>query len=178
VRIDRAVLFRLATSGRLERAVKAAPGGEAVAWRAASRYVAGRSRGEGLRCCAGLLERGHAVSIDLFGERVCDSAVADRATEDYLKLAAVLPPAPADAWLSVDLTHLAVDDDRSGATDRLHAIARDLPPGRRIQVGAEDAGRVPRSWTASSRSPDGGWQASSGPQFRRTCCARPPTPTR
>ena len=39
--VDRALLFRLATSERLEPAVKAAPGVEAQAWRAASRYVAG-----------------------------------------------------------------------------------------------------------------------------------------
>jgi hypothetical protein len=32
--VDRVVLFRLATSERLERAVKALPGGEAGAWRA------------------------------------------------------------------------------------------------------------------------------------------------
>lgn len=53
--VDRAVLFRLATSERLERAVKAVPGGEAFAWRAASRYVAGRSRAEALQTAAGLL---------------------------------------------------------------------------------------------------------------------------
>lgn len=44
VGVDRAVLFRLATNERLERTVKAMPGGNARAWRAASRYVAGRSR--------------------------------------------------------------------------------------------------------------------------------------
>ncbi len=38
---DRAILFRLATSARLESAVRAAPPGERLAWRAASRYVAG-----------------------------------------------------------------------------------------------------------------------------------------
>jgi hypothetical protein len=36
VELDRAVLFRLATSERLERAVKTVPLGEAAAWRAAS----------------------------------------------------------------------------------------------------------------------------------------------
>jgi len=46
VAVDHVVMFRLATSERLERAFKAVPGGDAQAWRAASRYVAGRSRGE------------------------------------------------------------------------------------------------------------------------------------
>ena len=46
--LGRSVLFGLATSERLERAVKRVPGGEPAAWRAASRYVAGRSRSDAL----------------------------------------------------------------------------------------------------------------------------------
>ena len=46
--LDRRVLFHLATSARLERTVKRLPGGEPGAWRAASRYVAGRSQSEAL----------------------------------------------------------------------------------------------------------------------------------
>lgn len=140
--VDRAVLFRLATSERLERVVKAMPGGEAAAWRGASRYVAGRTRSQVLETAATLLEQGHGVSIDLFGERVSESAAADQVLEDYTKLAGALPPPPADVWLSVDLTHLALDTDSSAAADRLATIARSLPEGRRVQVGAEDAART------------------------------------
>jgi hypothetical protein len=53
--LGRSVLFRLATSERLERAVKRVPGGDLAAWRAASRYVAGSSRSGALatsRCCS------------------------------------------------------------------------------------------------------------------------------
>ena len=57
-------------------------------------------------------------------------------------LAAALPAPAADAWLAVDLTHLALDVDPTGAADRLASIASVLPPGRRIQVGAEDAART------------------------------------
>jgi len=142
VAVDRAVLFRLATSERLERIVKAVPGGDAQAWRAASRYVAGRSRDEGLMATVDLLAQGHGVSVDLFGELARDQATADRVTEDYLALAAALPDPPADVWLSLDLSHLAIDTDPAGAADRLATIAAALPPGRRIQVGAEDAARI------------------------------------
>jgi proline dehydrogenase len=138
---DRAVLFRLATSERLELAVKSLPLGESTAWRAASRYVAGRSRSEALATATTLLQRGHAVSVDLFGEHVSDAAAADRVVEDYVELAGALPPPPADAWLSVDLTHLALDADAGAVADRLATIARALPAGRRVQVGAEDAAR-------------------------------------
>ena len=86
-----------------------------------------------------LLERGHGASVDLFGERVSDPAVADEVLEDYLALVAALPPPPADVWLSVDLSHLALSADPAAAADRLAAIANALPGGRRVQVGAEEA---------------------------------------
>ena len=140
--LDRAVLFRLATSERLERAARALPGGERLSWRAASRYVAGRGRTEALSVAGGLLTDGHGVSLDLFGELVTDVDAAVEVVEQYRWLAAALPPPPADAWLSVDLTHLALDVDPAGAADRLAAITSALPPGRRLQVGAEDARRT------------------------------------
>src|SRR5215218_3310959 len=109
--LGRSVVFRLATSARLERAVKRVRGGERAAWGAASRYVAGRSRSDALATVARLLERGHGVSVDLFGERVSDPAVAEQVLEDYLGLVAALPPPPADVWLSLDLSHLALSAD-------------------------------------------------------------------
>jgi proline dehydrogenase len=142
VSLDRAVLFQLATSERWERTIKTIPGGQAGAWRAASRYVAGRSPAEALDRAGGLLQGGHGISLDLFGELVRDPSAADRVVEDYLALAAALPAPPADAWLAVDLTHLALDVDPAGTVDRLAAIAAALPPGRRVQVGAEDAART------------------------------------
>jgi proline dehydrogenase len=142
VRLDRAVLSRLATSELLERAVKALPGGEAAAWRGASRYVAGRSQSQALATATTLLKQGHAVSVDLFGESVNDPAAGDRVLEDYVELASALPPSPSDAWLSVDLMHLALDTDSAAAAERLATIARLLPAGRRIQVGAQDAGHT------------------------------------
>ena len=88
---------------------------------------------------AGLVDRGHGASIDLFGERVSDPAVAGRAVADYLSLAAALPAPPADVWLSVDLSHLALGADPKGGADRLAAIAQALPAGRRVQIDAEEA---------------------------------------
>ena len=46
---------------------------------------------------------------------------------------------PSAAWLSLDLSHLAVQIDAAAAADRLETIAAALSPGRRIQIGAEDA---------------------------------------
>ena len=139
MRLGRTVLFRVATSERLERAVKRVPGGEPAAWRSASRYVASRSRGGALATVELLLERGHGVSVDVFGERVSDPVVADEVLEEYLGLIAALPPPSADVWLSVDLSHLALGAGAEAAAARLAAIAGALPAGRRVQVGAEEA---------------------------------------
>ena len=140
--LGRRALFALATSERFERTVRRAPGGEAAAWRAASRYVAGRSSADALVVAEPILAQGHGVSIDLFGERVRDALVADRVVAEYVELVAALPAPPADVWLSVDLTHLALSADVTAAADRLALIAGALPLGRRVQVGAEDAGQT------------------------------------
>ncbi|MEP6648792.1 MAG: proline dehydrogenase family protein [Lapillicoccus sp.] len=140
--VDRAMLFRLATNQQLERTVKTIPGGERATWRAASRYVAGRTRDEALTTARDVLALGHGVSVDLFGELVTDTATAERVVEDYEVLIAELPIQPADAWVSVDLTHLGLDVDPGAAAERLARIAGALPMGRRVQVGAEDAGRT------------------------------------
>jgi proline dehydrogenase len=142
VGLDRAVLFKLATSERFERTARALPGGEQAAWRAASRYVAGRNLEEALAVATARVASGHGVSVDLFGELFTDIDAATEVVEQYRSLAAALPPPPADTWLSVDLTHLALDVDPAGTADRLAAIAGSLPPGRRVQVGAEDARRT------------------------------------
>ncbi|TFV85724.1 proline dehydrogenase family protein [Blastococcus sp. CT_GayMR16] len=140
--VDRSVLFRLATSERFERAVRRLPATEARAWRAAHRYVAGRTRGEALAATSATLARGHGASVDFFGEQIDDPAVADGTVADYLALTADLPTPPADVWLSVDLSHLVLDTDPGGTADRLATLAAALPAGRRIQVGAEDAART------------------------------------
>jgi proline dehydrogenase len=143
--VDRAILFRLATSERLERAVRRTPSGERLAWRAASRYVAGSDATAAVQRARDLAGDGVAASLDLFGELVRDPAEADRVTAGYLALADQLSGQeglPDSIWLAVDLSHLALDTDPAGCADRLAAIAGRLPEGRRVQVGAEDHGRA------------------------------------
>ncbi len=140
----RAVLFRLATSSQLERAVRALPGGEQRAWRGASRYVAGNTLGDALAAVQRLARHGVQSSIDQFGELVQDAATADRVATDYLKLADQLTTLPETTWLSVDLSHLGLDIDPQRCVEHLAAIASALPAGRRIQVGAEDYNRTDR----------------------------------
>jgi proline dehydrogenase len=142
MRADRAILFKLATNERLEQLVKGFPGGEENAWRAASRYVAGRTRDEALLVAEAQVAKGHGISVDLFGELSTDPADAARVVDEYLELAELLPEPPADVWLSLDLSHLALDVDPAGAADLVARIVEALPPGRLLQIGAEDTART------------------------------------
>ena len=139
---DRAVLFRLATSTRLERAARAAPAAERLAWRAAARYVAGTAAADAARTARELHDRGAGASIDHYGELVQDTATAQQASAAYLELADLANTLPADTWLSVDLSHLGLDIDPAACADSLAAIAGRLSGGRRIPVGAEDLSRA------------------------------------
>jgi proline dehydrogenase len=138
VPLDRTILFHLVTSKRLERAVRAVPQGEALAWRQASRYVAGRTAADALRVVERLHRQGVAGTVDQFGEMVTDPGVTERATRDYLSLARRLAELPPRTWLAVDLTHLGLHRDPAACAGHLAAIAEALPEGRRVQVGAED----------------------------------------
>jgi proline dehydrogenase len=139
--IDRPLLFQLATSSRFEHAVRALPYGDRLAWHAASRYVSGRTARDALALALELHQRGIGVSIDQFGESVREGGVAEIVAADYVRLAEKLAELPDDTWLSIDLSHLGLDIDQRRCAEHLAAIARRLPPGRRIQVGAEDYAR-------------------------------------
>src|SRR2546425_10905904 len=65
-RVDRALLFRLATSDALERIVRRVPGGEARAWQAASRYVAGTTQERGSRLQSSW-RPGYRCRLGIFG---------------------------------------------------------------------------------------------------------------
>jgi proline dehydrogenase len=129
----------------LERAVRAVPGGQRGAYRLASAYVAGPRAEDALACAHRLAAEGLASSIDYFGENVSDPIEAERVTERYVELAGMLGEAPPDAFLSIDLSHIGLAQPGDHVRARLERIASVLPPGRLIEVGAEqarDAGRI------------------------------------
>jgi proline dehydrogenase len=153
----RPALFALATSDRFERAVRGSSRGEALAFRLASRYVAGSTAEDALATARRLAGHGVLSSIDFFGERVSDPVEADRVTDAYVALAGRLDPG---TFLSVDLSHLAIDD--AGVQGRLERIAEALPPGAFVQVGAEEAARADRVFeTVLAVARDGGRVAAT-----------------
>jgi proline dehydrogenase len=139
--LPRRVLFRLATSERFEAAVRTAPGGERLAYRLASRYVAGETAQDAIETARRLAADGVLSSIDFFGENVTDPGEADRVADAYIALAARIK---APTYLSIDVSHIAIDEPGDGARRRLQRIAAALPAGSRIQVGAEQVARVDR----------------------------------
>jgi proline dehydrogenase len=146
----RRALLGLAMSAAWERAVRAVPGGEKAAYRLASGYVAGTHPEEALACAHRLAAVGLASSIDFFGENVCDPIQADRVTEQYVALAQTLDRAPPNTFLSIDLSHIGLDQPGDSVQRRLERIASVLPAGRRIQVGAEQERRADRILAAVS----------------------------
>jgi hypothetical protein len=89
VPVRRRLLFALATSAAWERAVPALPG------------------------------RGRACQLDRpFGESVSDPAEADRVADDYVALARSLDRAPENAVLSIDLSHIRLDEPGDAARQR------------------------------------------------------------
>jgi proline dehydrogenase len=115
-----------------------------LAYHLASRYVAGRTVDDALTATRALAAGGVLSSIDLFGENVVDPAEADRVADAYVKLAARLGDAPPGTFLSLDLSHFAVDERGVGPARRLERVAAALPGGARVEVGAEHAGRADR----------------------------------
>jgi proline dehydrogenase len=132
-RLRRRALVGLATSEAFERAVSRIPGARERAWRSARRYLAGPKADDAAAVARHLDALGLATSIDLFGERT-SPAMAPAVARDYVELCGLLADATSErTWLSIDLSHIAFD------AALLETIARAIPPGRRLQVGAEEA---------------------------------------
>lgn len=126
--IDRAILFRLATNTRLERIVKTVPWGQDMAWRAASPYVAGTAADDAIRAAQELSARNVASSIDQFGELVDDPTVAQRVTDDYLRLAGQLTDSTTPGWRSTCPTSASISTRAAVPT----ASQRSRGPYRRV----------------------------------------------
>lgn len=139
--LARRAAVRLATSDRFEHAVLAVPRARSFAFRRATRYVAGTDEEAALRTIRALASRGLHASVDLFGENVTDRARIEVDTNGFLALAERLAEHPA-AYLSLDCSHLGLDLDPADCRDRVARIARALPEGSRLQLGAEQSARA------------------------------------
>jgi proline dehydrogenase len=139
--VGRSVAFRLAMSERFESVIGAIPGGRRLAYNRARRYVAGQTLDEARDVARRLLDLGLAVSLDAFGELVTDPGAAVAAAGSYADLIDAAAALGGDVWVSVDLSHIGLDVSPDFCRTQLARITERLPPGMRLQVGAEDAAR-------------------------------------
>jgi proline dehydrogenase len=139
--LSRRAAFRLATSDRLEQIVMAAGPLRGLAFRQAQRYVSGLDEQAALATTRTLEAEGLSTSIDLFGENVTDEARAEQETLRYLGLAQLLAVHPG-TYVSLDCSHLGLDEDPLACRRRVERIAAELPAGSRLQLGAEESWRV------------------------------------
>jgi proline dehydrogenase len=137
----RRVAFRLATSDGVERVVMLTPPLRTLAYRRARRYVAGRDAAAALATADALRRDGLSASIDLFGENATGDAEAERETGRYLQLLESLTGRPG-LDVSLDASHLGLDDNPAGCQSRIRRIASGLPAGSRLQLGAEESSRT------------------------------------
>jgi proline dehydrogenase len=138
-RLARRAAFRVATSDAVERAVLAMPLVRDAALRCARRYVAGLHEDDALRTADELAADGLSASIDVFGENTSDGAAADRIADGYVELAGRIAEG---TYLALDCSNLALDADPAGCQARVAKIAAALPPGARVQLGAEESARA------------------------------------
>jgi len=143
--VRRRVLFRLATSDIYERLVRALPPIGRAARRHALRYVAGETLDDALAVARTLHAHGLRAALDFFGEQVQDAGEAERAVDGYLELARRLSEAPPTASVALDLSHVGQDVSTAFCVRQLERIVGALPAGRRLDVGAEDSGRIEAS---------------------------------
>jgi proline dehydrogenase len=140
-RVGRRAAYRVATSERVEALAGCTGFTRHLAFRHARRYVAGLNEDAALAVVRSLRAEGLDASVDLFGEDVDDPLIADALVDRYLALAARLAAYPG-SYLSLDCSHLGLEADAGACAARIEAIARGLPPGMRLQLGAEQAARA------------------------------------
>lgn len=105
-------LRRLALDEDLKARAATDPALAGLAWRVARRYVAGRTLPEVLGRVREVTAAGHTATVDFMGESTRDAALADAATEEFLRLVAAVRDGGLRCSVSLDLSHLGSVLDR------------------------------------------------------------------
>ncbi len=93
-----------------------------IAWRIASRFVAGESLEEVLEVALRLKRRRAAVEVDYLGESVRDTRQAEASRDEYLLLLGGLAAAGVDGHVSLKLTQMGLDLDDSFCLANVEAV--------------------------------------------------------
>ncbi|AYY14985.1 proline dehydrogenase [Actinobacteria bacterium YIM 96077] len=142
--VSRRALYGLATSSRFESLVKATGYTEDLAYRAAKRYVAGRTLDETVETVRRLAESGFGVCLDLFGEGNDDEEGVRRVVAGYEEAAAALSGTGGDVYLEIVPSNLGLDLGVDVCRRHVERLVELLPTGSRLEVSAEESWRTPR----------------------------------
>ena len=141
--LRRRVLYGLATNTRFESLVGSNHLTRDLAYRAASRYVAGRTLDEALLTIQRLVEAGLGVSLDVFGEGLDDQSAATGVVDDYRAAASALAAVGGDVYLEIVPSHLGLDFGVDVCRGHVEQIVEALPAGGRLEISAEESWRTP-----------------------------------
>lgn len=114
-----------------------------LAWRVASRFVAGETIDEALKVSQRLRDRGMLVTLDYLGESVTDQAMAEAARDEILTLLDEIRARDIDAYVSVKLSQLGLKIDEKLALENLRQlVARAQRHQNQIRIDMEESALV------------------------------------
>jgi proline dehydrogenase len=142
--LTRKLLFGLATNSQFEALVRSNRVTEGLAFRAAERYVAGRTLDEALETVRRLTGAGFGVTLDLFGEGAEDERGAARVVDGYRAAATALADLGGDVYLEIVPSNLGLDLGLDVCRRHVEQLVELLPPGARLEISAEESWRTPR----------------------------------
>ncbi|WP_129664571.1 proline dehydrogenase family protein [Phytoactinopolyspora endophytica] len=141
--LSRRAVYGLATNSQIESLVRSNQVTEDLAYRAARRYVAGRTLDEALVTVRRLVGSGLAVSLDLFGEGNDDEVDVGRVAEGYREAAAALADIGGDVYLEVVPSHIGLDLGIDTCRRYVEQLVEVLPSGSRLEISAEENWQAP-----------------------------------
>jgi len=97
--------------------------GNGLLLRVATRWISGTDLDSAIADAKRANSRGFGAVLNYLGEDVTDSKVADRHTEQYLKLQGAIASSGVEGFVSVKLTQFGLASDEAGARNRLESIA-------------------------------------------------------
>jgi proline dehydrogenase len=111
-----------------------------VAWRAASRFVAGEKLEDAIRAVQALNQKGINATLDHLGEHTTDKQAALRATQDVIGMIDAIEAASVRSNVSIKLTQIGMAVDEKLCIENLRQIlerARDA--GLFVRIDMEDS---------------------------------------
>ncbi len=111
-----------------------------IAWKAASRFIAGETLNDAINVVKKLNEKGINATLDHLGEHTTNPDEARRATQDILKILDAIQQTGVRSYVSIKLTQIGLALDESLCEENLMTILeRARQVGTYIRIDMEDS---------------------------------------